>query len=157
MKPIQTRRRFVAGLAAAGAAGLVTAPRALSAEGSLETTAVRFIKNSGICIAPQYAAEELLRPEGFTEIVYVDTPAREGSAKAIADRVDFTLSFAVNHILAIDAGAPITVLGGVHIGCYELFAGEGIRTITGLMGKSVGLEAAPEIAMSVMSELPKRH
>jgi len=39
-------------------------------------------------------AEELLRAEGFTEIVYVDTPARVGSAKAIADRVDFTLSFA---------------------------------------------------------------
>jgi len=96
-------------------------------------------------------AEELLRAEGFTEIVYVDTPARVGSAKAIADRVDFTLSFAVNHILAIDAGAPITVLGGVHIGCYELFASEGIRTITGLMGKSVGLDAAAPALLSLLA------
>ena len=96
-------------------------------------------------------AEELLRAEGFTEIVYVDTPARVGSAKAIADRVDFTLSFPVNHILAIDAGAPITVLGGVHIGCYELFASEGIRTITGLMGKSVGLDAAAPALLSLLA------
>jgi NitT/TauT family transport system substrate-binding protein len=151
MTAVQTRRRFLAALTASGAAGLAHAPRVLAAEGVPETRSVRFIKNSGICIAPQYVAEELLRAEGFTEIVYVDTPAREGSAKAIADRVDFTLSFAVNHILAIDAGAPITILGGVHIGCYELFAAEGIRTITGLIGKTVGLEAAPPVLLSLLA------
>jgi len=151
MPMIQTRRRLLTTLAAASAAGLVQAPRVLAAQEVLETRSVRFIKNSGICIAPQYAAEEPLRAEGFTEIVYVDTPAREGSAKAIADRVDFTLSFAVNHILAIDAGAPITVLGGVHIGCYELFASENIRTITGLRGKSVGLNAAPPALLSLLA------
>jgi NitT/TauT family transport system substrate-binding protein len=26
------------------------------------------------CLAPQYAAEELLRAEGFTDISYVDMP-----------------------------------------------------------------------------------
>jgi NitT/TauT family transport system substrate-binding protein len=145
----QTRRRLLLGFA--GSATLVRAPYVLAAPEALETRTVRFIKNSGICIAPQYVAEELLRAEGFTEIVYVDTPAREGSAKAIADRVDFTLSFAVNHILAIDAGAPITVLGGVHIGCYELFASEGVHTITGLMGKSVGLEAAAPALMTLLA------
>ena len=151
MITIQTRRRFLSSLGLAGAAGLVRMPRSLAAEEALETKSVRFIKNSGICIAPQYIAEELLRAEGFTEVVYVDTPAREGSAKAIADRVDFTLSFAVNHIQAIDAGASITMLGGVHIGCYELFASEGIHSIAGLKGKSVGLEAAPPALLSLMA------
>ena len=36
---------------------------------------------------------------------------------------------------------PITVLGGVHVGCYELFAKEGIRSIGDLKGKSVGVKA----------------
>ena len=43
------------------------------------------------------------------------------------------------------------MLGGVHIGCYELFASEGIRTITGLMGKSVGLDAAAPALLSLLA------
>ena len=40
--------------------------------------------------------------------------------------------------MAIDSGAPITVLTGVHAGCYELFAHEDIRGIADLKGKKVG-------------------
>ena len=39
----------------------------------------------------------------------------------------------------LDAGEPITVLAGVHSGCYELFAQEPIRTISELKGKRVGV------------------
>jgi len=35
---------------------------------------------------------------------------------------------------------PVVVLGGVHIGCYELLASEAIRSIRELKGKSVGLQ-----------------
>ena len=61
---VQTRRRFLNTLSGAGAVGLLLAPRALAAEGALETTSVRLLKFSGICIAPQYVAEGLLRTEG---------------------------------------------------------------------------------------------
>ena len=37
----------------------------------------------------------------------------------------------------------LTVLAGVHVGCFELFAREGIRSIADLKGKSVGLKAEP--------------
>ena len=48
---------------------------------------------------------------------------------AIAQRkVDFALDFPVLFIPGIDAGKPITVLAGVHVGCFELFAGNAIRT-----------------------------
>jgi NitT/TauT family transport system substrate-binding protein len=151
MAPIQTRRGFLGGIAAAGAAGLIRAPREEAAEGTLETTSVRFIKNSGICIAPQYVAEELLRAEGFTDIRYEDTPAPQVSNALAHGKVDFTLSFAVNHIQAIDAGAPITILAGVHIGCFELFAAEDIHGITGLRGKSVGLQAAPAALLTLLA------
>jgi NitT/TauT family transport system substrate-binding protein len=39
----------------------------------------------------------------------------------------------------VDAGQPITALAGVHVGCYELFAHEPIRTISDLKGKKVGI------------------
>jgi NitT/TauT family transport system substrate-binding protein len=71
MTKIQSRRRFLTTLSAADAARLARAPRALAAEGALETTSVRLPRTVGICAAPQYVAEELLRTEGFTDIRYV--------------------------------------------------------------------------------------
>ena len=50
--------------------------------------------------------------------------------------------------VAMDAGEPITVLAGVHVGCFELFAREGIRSITDLKGKSVRLKYALRICCS---------
>jgi NitT/TauT family transport system substrate-binding protein len=40
-------------------------------------------------------------------------------------------------IVAIDAGVPIVMLGGVHVGCFELFGTDRIRSIGDLKGKSV--------------------
>jgi hypothetical protein len=37
--------------------------------------------------------------------------------------------------VAADANESITFLSGLHAGCYELFANEGIRNITDLKGK----------------------
>ena len=53
------------------------------------------------------------------------------------------MDFAARIVQAIDDGGAITVLGGVHIGCYELFAKEGVRGIGELKGKSVGLKTSP--------------
>ena len=38
----------------------------------------------------------------------------------------------------MDNGAPVTLVAGVHPGCYELFAHDDIRSIVGLKGKTVG-------------------
>ena len=73
MALIQTRRGFLGGIAAAGAEGLIRAPRAEAADGPLETTTVR-IQKPGLCVSSLYIAEELLRAEGFTSIRYVDAP-----------------------------------------------------------------------------------
>jgi len=63
------RRRFISGLAAAGAAGLLRAKRAEAADGPLETTTVRLVKPA-LCVSTLYIAEELLRAEGFTDTLY---------------------------------------------------------------------------------------
>src|SRR5436190_22107488 len=152
MPMTQTRRRFLTTLSGAGAVGLFRGPRARAAEGPLETTSVRFFKSTLICsAAPQSTAEELLRAEGFKEIEYVEA-ARQEFPQAFADgRVDLSVTFAVNHIQAIDHGAPITILAGVHAGCYELFAREGIGSITELKGKQVGLQIGFPALLKLMA------
>ena len=148
----QTRRRFLVGLSLTSAVGRLSARPALAAEAALETSTVRFVKNPAICVAPQYYSQELLRAEGFTEISYVEAANADAVVEAIArGGADFTLAFGVNHIQWIDAGAPIVVLAGVHVGCYELFAAEGIRSITELKGKSVGLQKASPALLSLMA------
>jgi len=54
-------------------------------------------------------------------------------------------------MLALVVGAPITVLAGVHVGCFELFAREGIHNITDLKGKTVGLHASPISLLTLMA------
>jgi NitT/TauT family transport system substrate-binding protein len=49
------------------------------------------------------------------------------------------LNFALDHIISIDRGAPIVLLTGAHVGCIEVFGDEGIRGVTDLKGKSVGV------------------
>ena len=146
----QSRRRFLRTLSLAGAAGFMRAPSAPAAEDLLETTTVRISNDLAICEAPLDIAGELLRAEGFTDVGYVDTAADDLSA-AIADRkVDFALDFPVLFAPGIDAGKPVTVLAGVHVGCFELFAGNDIRTIANLKGKTVGCEIAPSAFLRLM-------
>ena len=153
MPMMQSRRRFMTTLSLAGAAGLFRVPRALAGEGALETTTVRLGKNYSICLAPQYVADELLRAEGFTDIRYVATGpnAPEGIARG---EIDFGSNFAPVLIAALDRGVPITALGPVHVGCFEVFGNEGIHSILDLKGKSVGVEALgspPHLFLSVIA------
>jgi len=155
MPMIQTRRRFLTTLSLAGAACVLRAARPLAAEQPPETITVRLAKNAGICIAPQYVAEELLRAEGFIDVRYVTTEAGIGQSEAIGrGEVDFSLNFAAPVIIPLDAGTPITVIAGVHVGCFELFGREGIRSIADLRGKSVGVQglgSGPHVFLAAMA------
>ena len=105
-----------------------------------ETTTVRLGKIYGICIAPQYVAEDLLRAEGFTR--YVATNPGISTALALArGEIDFTTNYAPPMAISIDAGEQITIVGGEHVGCFEVFAREGIRSIADLRGKNVGVQS----------------
>jgi NitT/TauT family transport system substrate-binding protein len=151
MTMTQTRRRFLTSLSLAGAAGFLPAPRALAAEGSLETTTVRLSNDLAICEAPLDIAAELLRAEGFTDVRYVDTSADDLSAAIAQRKVDFALDFPVLFAPGIDAGQPITVLAGVHVGCFELFAARDVHTIADLKGRAVGFELAPAALLRLMA------
>ena len=152
MPMMQSRRRFLTALSAASAAGLARAPRAFEAEGALESTTVRLGKIPASCDAPIYAADELLRAEGFTDVRFVSaTPGRARIEALGRGEFDFTMSFAVTQISALDAGIPITIVAGLHAGCYELFARAGVRGITDLKGKRVGLLQSPPAFLIMMA------
>jgi NitT/TauT family transport system substrate-binding protein len=155
MRMIQNRRRFLASLSSAGAAGLMASARPYAQEAPPETTTIRLAKNRSLCIAPQYVVEDLLHLEGFTDVRYVAADAGRGQSEAIArGDIDLTLQFSALTLVPIDAGADITIVAGIHVGCFELFGTESIRSIANLKGKMVGvpeLGTSPHVFLSTMA------
>src|SRR5712692_851462 len=135
-----SRREFLEWLTLAGAAGLLgLKPEALTAEPPPETTRIRLHRNPAICIAPQYIAEELLKAEGFTDVQYVVDEALDPYSLFAAGRIDISMAFVAPFIVQQDAGLPLVFLAGIHVGCFELFGNERVRTIRDLKGMRVGV------------------
>src|SRR5206468_6392775 len=127
-KKVQSHtRQTVGGLTLAGTAGLLGVhPDPVAAEPPPETTRIRLVWNVGaICVAPEYMAEALLQAEGFTEVQYVKKENLLDKQTALAaGEVDLTLHFSVPFLLQLEAGDPLVLLAGVHVGCFELFGTE---------------------------------
>jgi NitT/TauT family transport system substrate-binding protein len=168
MHIMQSRRDFLAGLSAVGAAGILGAQAPLADEGPPEVTTIRIrvedapplvvsgVAENALCTAPLYITEDLLRAEGFTDIRYLLVKSGPPYAQAFERReIDFGLRFAPGAVRNLDAGVPITVLAGVHPGCFQLFAHEHIRTFADLKSKTVGffdaLGTPPHLYVSVMA------
>src|SRR5271169_520859 len=146
------RRRFIRGLTAAGAAGLIATPRVRAAEAPIETTTVRLGYIPAACDAPVHAAADLLRAEAFTDVRFVAAAPGRARIEALGrGEFDFTMSFAVTQISALDADVPIIIVAGLHAGCFELFANAGVRGITDLKGKRVGLASSPPALLIMMA------
>jgi NitT/TauT family transport system substrate-binding protein len=154
------RDLLVAGCCAASTALFWSVATRLSAEGPNpppETTTIRLAKPPAICVAPQYVVSDLLNAEGFTNVAYVETDAGVEQTKAIANGdLEFALHFSGPLLLQVDRGLSITLLAGIHVGCFELFAKEGIRSVADLKGRTVGiqaLESSPHVFLSAMATL----
>ena len=139
MRIIQSRRDFLASASLAAAAGVLGARRSLADEGPPEDDHDPARRRSlASASRPEYVAEELLRAEGFTDIRYVPA-ARPGDVETIArGEIDFGLLLRGIIVPSGYRHADHGV-GGVHAGCFELFAHEPIRTIGDLKGKRVGV------------------
>jgi NitT/TauT family transport system substrate-binding protein len=157
-----TRRAFLgrAGWAGiAGALGFLREPAA--AEPPPETTRIRLPLAPSICLAPQYIANDLLRSEGFTEVEWVSggptglaNAGTPGARRLGTGDVDVMTNFAAPLVVALDEGSPITILAGVHVGCFELIAAHNVRTITDLKGKTVAIlsfGSAQHVFLSAMA------
>ncbi len=150
-----TRREFVSGLTLAGPAGLLGVRAAAAAEPPPETSRIRLIRVDGnTCHAPQYLAEDLLRGEGFANVEYVKrASSADVSPTLAAGEADISMNFSGPVLLNLDVGHPLVVLGGVHVGCFELFGGPDIRAIRDLKGRTVVVNAmgsSQHVFLSIM-------
>jgi NitT/TauT family transport system substrate-binding protein len=137
MHIMHSRRDFLAGLSAAGAASVLGARGSLADEGPPETTTIRLIRDL-TCGVPTTLAEELMRTEGFSDVRYADAEAGVSDVQMLMKgRMDIGVAFAADVVRVLDAGTPITVLAGMHPGCQELFARPPVESIKDLKGRSV--------------------
>jgi NitT/TauT family transport system substrate-binding protein len=138
-----TRRALISGLALVGGGellGLTARPAAAEAPPETSTLILhRNIVTGNICTAPQFVAEELLKGEGFTDVHYARKSGVEADRALAAGDIHMMVGFIGNHIIHLDAGAPVVVLTGVHVGCFELFATERVQSIRDLKGKTIGV------------------
>jgi len=151
-----SRREFLSTAALAGTGALLgLRSDAQAAELALETTKLRLVRTTSICQAPQYVAEELLRGEGFTDIQYVTKSSPGEIGKTLASgEANINLHFAGPLVLSLDAGDPIIILSGSHVGCFELFGTDRVRSIRDLKGKTVavpGIGSPPYVFLSIMA------
>ena len=142
MQIIQSRRDFLTSPIRGGRCQRTWRPGTARRRGTARNDHIRLVRTSGICVAPIYIAEELLRAEGFADIRYVAAPGGVASAELAArGEADFMLTFAAPLLIPMDAGEPLTVIAGAHVGCFELFAKDAVHRIADLKGKSVGVQA----------------
>jgi NitT/TauT family transport system substrate-binding protein len=153
-RPI-SRRRFLGGLTLAGTAGLLGVyPRPVAAEPPPETTRIRLLKFTSACQAPLYLSEELLRTEGFTDVQWVPSNIGELFQELESGTVDLGLNFIGPNLIGLDSGAPAVILGGGHVGCFELVGTDRVHSIRDLKGKKVGIAAmggAEHVFLSAMA------
>jgi NitT/TauT family transport system substrate-binding protein len=151
MHILQSRRDFLTTVSAAGAVSALGVRTPLADEPPPEITTVRLPRDPSICIVPEQIVDGLLRTEGFTDVRYVQVP-HSGEA-VVHGEVDFGSETAAWVVTYLDANPPITALAGIHVGCYELFAHEPVRTISDLKGRRVGIPQQPGSSGHLMLSL----
>ena len=160
-----SRREFLTKATLAGTAGFLgLAPNSFAAEPPLETTTIRLVhpwppgstaRIPFMCMAPHFLSEELLRAEGFTDIRFVEKDAGSPAYNALASgEGDLSSGVTLGLITQVDKGAPIVLLAGVHVGCYELFGTGAVRSVRDLKGKTVavpGLGSGAHLLFAAMA------
>ena len=148
------RRRFLECASLIGAAGLLGLPKSAVAEAPPEVKTIRLRKSTVICFAPLYVLKAFLRAEGFENVQYPEVKIGTSIAATQTGDIDFDVNFAGAIVHAMDSGSKITVVGGMHPGCYELFARTPINTISDLKGKRIGihrLNSGMHLYVSIMA------
>jgi NitT/TauT family transport system substrate-binding protein len=134
-KPPWSRRRFLGSVTGAATVGLVgRPPEPDAAEPPPETATLTVGRYESVCIAPTAVAEELLRAEGFTDVKYVSGDYPWGG-------VNLEMAFSGPTIMHIEAGDPISMIAGIHVGCFELLGTERVRSVRDLKGKRVAVRS----------------
>jgi NitT/TauT family transport system substrate-binding protein len=115
---------------------------AFAAEPPPETGKIRVIEPPEICSGTTLiAAQELLKGEGFTQLQVKQATGIDGVNAVARGEADFSITPVPSVVTRLDAGEPLMLLAGIHIGCFELFGSERIRSLRDLKGKHVAVSA----------------
>jgi NitT/TauT family transport system substrate-binding protein len=104
----------------------------------------------GACDAPQMISERYLQEEGFADIQLTDAG---GLAALTGAKADLASLFVPALATAVDSGKAVVGLGGLHTGCAEMWAPQGVATLKDLRGHTVVVNAkTPDnLAYSMMA------
>lgn len=136
-----SRRRFLQGASALGATGLLGIPGFALAEPPPEVKKIRLVHFPAICVAPGYLAKDLLLAEGFEEVEYVESTVNSLSQTLAIGKADIWVDAAPSLVNLLATEDSVLALGGMHAGCYELFAKTEVRAIRDLRGRSVSISS----------------
>lgn len=102
-----------------------------------ETTTVRIVMPPE-CDPGIWLARDYLLSEGFTDVRFVTTPfvSRTWLTNDLADIAPGHAEFTV---ATIDAGLPLTILAGLHLGCFELWVDRSIANVRDLRGRRISV------------------
>jgi NitT/TauT family transport system substrate-binding protein len=128
---------LVAGIGAMGlwGCGEDSAPKVVATSTPLpppETASIRLAP--GACDAPMMIAERYLQEEGFTSVQFVTTGGPPGLT---GDRADLAVMFVPTLTSAVEGGAAIVGLGGLHTGCAEIWAPQSLSSLKDARGRTV--------------------
>lgn len=141
---VVTRRTLLRGAAGLGAAAVV-APllgacggdkERVAAQGPTETPTIRMPKVALTAGIAQAVAAGFLNEEGFTDVQYVTLRRPEDVFSGLASgEFDMTLLPANMVTVRVDAGDPIVALAGINAGCFQIVAGNAVKTLGDCRGK----------------------
>ncbi len=136
-----SRREFLSTAALAGTGALLgLQSNSFAAEPPPETDKIRLIEPPEICSGTTLiAAQELLKGEGFTQLQVKKATGIDGVNAVARGEADFSITPVPSLVTRVDAGEPLMLLAGIHIGCFELFGSERIRSLRDLKGKRVAV------------------
>jgi NitT/TauT family transport system substrate-binding protein len=66
---------------------------------------------------------------------------KEIEAALVSGEADINLHFFAPALIRLDAGDPLVILAGAHVGCFELVGTDRVRAIRDLKGKTVAVGA----------------
>ena len=90
-----------------------------------ETTRIRLAHHPALCTAPYFLAKEFLPAEGFTDVQDVETVGTLSIKAVVAREIDIALNFSGPLVTRVDAGDPLVILAGIHVGCFQLVGASG--------------------------------
>jgi NitT/TauT family transport system substrate-binding protein len=107
--------------------------------GPPETTSVRIATVA--CDPALWTADDFLREEGLSEAKMMLVPyGAVGRGEA-----DIGIAYTQWIVASVDAGRPIQALGGLHIGCGEVWTKPEISTLSDLKGKTITVNSTDPV------------